>query len=46
MKTNEDGGEGDGPGVASSHGLSSDDHDDAGVDPDPTAGSQRVQCGG
>jgi len=41
----EDGGEGDGPGVASSHGLSSDDHDDAGVDADPTAGGQGVQCG-
>ena len=38
--------EGDDPGVASSHGLSSDDHDDAGVDADPTAGGQGVQCGG
>ena len=46
MKTNEDGGEGDGPGVASGHGLSSTDHDDAGVDADPTAGGQKVQCGG
>ena len=32
-------------GVASSHGLSSDDHDDAGVAAHPTAGWQRVQCG-
>ena len=44
MKTNEDGGEGDGPGVASGHGLSSTDHDDAGR-ADPTAGWQGVQCG-
>ncbi|MCH2279899.1 MAG: hypothetical protein MK358_13665, partial [Vicinamibacterales bacterium] len=41
----EDGGEGDGPSVASSHGLSSDDHDDTGVDADPTAGEQGMQCG-
>ena len=32
--------------MASSHGLSSDDHDDAGVDAHPTAGGQGVQCGG
>ena len=32
--------------MASSHGLSSDDHDDAGVDADPTAGWQGVHCGG
>ena len=42
----QDGDEGDDPSVASSHGLSSDDHDDAGVDADPTAGWQKVQCGG
>ena len=36
--------EGDDPSVASSHGLSSDDHDDR--DADPTAGCQGVQCGG
>ena len=29
--------------MASSHGLSSDDHDDVGVDADPTAGGQGVQ---
>jgi len=33
-------------GVATGHGLSSDDHDDADVDVDPTAGWQGVQCGG
>ena len=42
----QDGDEGDDPSVASSHGLSSDDHDDAGVDPNPTAGWQGVQSGG
>ena len=36
--------EGDDPSVASSHGLSSDDHDDR--DAHPTAGCQGVQCGG
>ena len=38
--------EGDDPSVASSHGLSSDDHDDADVDADPTAGGQGVQRDG
>ena len=32
--------------MATGHGLSSDDHDDADVDADPTAGGQGVQCGG
>ena len=32
--------------MASGHGLSSDDHDDADVDADPTAGGQGIQCGG
>ncbi|MCH2516285.1 MAG: hypothetical protein MK134_12200, partial [Dehalococcoidia bacterium] len=41
----EDGGKGDDPDAASGHGLSSDDHDDADVDADPTAGGQGVQCG-
>ena len=32
--------------MASGHGLSSDDHDDADVDVDPTAGWPGLQCGG
>ena len=39
----EDDGEGDDRSIAHGHGLSSDDHDDAGVDSDPTAGAQREQ---